>query len=75
VAVNSGAENIEGSYSGFNGSNALSDFTPEARDLGVGEVIELDLIVDTRDFDPPSGTSLPLGTSGPVEFVADQDGI
>jgi hypothetical protein len=71
VAFNAGSENINGSYSGFNGQNALSDYTPEPWPLSVGEVIELDMIVDTRDFDPPSGTSFPLDTSGTVKFIAE----
>jgi hypothetical protein len=34
------------------------------------------MVVDTRDFTPPSGTSFPLGdNNGTVEFIADQTGI
>lgn len=69
IAENAGATNISGTHS------SVTDFTPESYTIDKGNAIELDLVVDTRDFDPPSSASFPLADDGTIAFVADQSGI
>jgi hypothetical protein len=75
VAQNAGASNIDSSASsGLSGLSANPSLSSQSIDAG--NAIELDMVVDTRDFTPPSGTSFPLGdNNGTVEFIADQTGI
>jgi len=75
VAQNAGASSIaSSSSSGLSGLSANPSTSSQS--IAQGDAIELDMVVDTRDFAPPSGTSFPLGDDdGTVEFIADQTGI
>ncbi|WP_152418666.1 DUF1102 domain-containing protein [Halorubrum distributum] len=75
VAQNAGAGNIaSSSSSGLSGLSANPSTSSVS--LNQGEAIELDMVVDTRDFDPASGTSFPLSDDdGSIDFIADQSGI
>jgi hypothetical protein len=66
VAVGGGGGDIDGTFSG------VTPGDPATVELDKGEAIELDMIVDTREFTPPSSASFPQTTSGDVTFIADQ---
>jgi len=66
VAKNAGATNISGEHSGFD----TYDFGSQI--INQGHAIELDMVVDTREFTPASSASFPLADDGTIAFVADQ---